>query len=331
MIIPVHDRRRPVSRAIASVRRSVVPARTVLVLHGIDRPPSGTEGDDVTIERIDDGIPSPSGPRNLGLDVATAPWVSFLDSDDELGAGALRSLLKTGRSLGADVAIPRIDVAGTAMRTPLRTGWRPSLMDTEANDLYRRAHAFGIYRLDALREIGARFPPTVRRAEDFAFTAHVWSRLLVAHDPCAVYRLHNDGGARATAATLTPDEEVAFIDAILDSGWFKELTPRRRRLLVRRCLETNLTDAIGRAGGMDAGGTFAEARDRLVAAAPDAAALLSRHAVVRLGIRDGHAARNRFGRAIPAYPVGMVHLSGPVRSTAAGLVLRVVDRLPGRR
>lgn len=327
VVVPVHDASRPVARAIASIRRSAVPTRIIVVLHGISANRWDLDGDDLHVEHLEDGIPSPSGPRNLGLDAALAPWVAFVDSDDELDDGVLGTLVAAAEELRVDVCIPRIDVEGTTIRTPLRTGHRAQHLDVVANDLYRRSHAFGLFRRGALADIGARFPSGIRRGEDLVFTAQVWGSLPVGIAPRAVYHLRDGAVERATTASLTPREEVAFINPILNSEWFVDLMPAHRRLLVRRCLESNLVDAIGRAGGLDAAGIFEAARDRLLSAAPDAESLLSWHAAMHLGLRAAPTIPGALLRCVPAATAGFVHPSGPIRASAAKLRSAIGDRI----
>src|SRR5215213_376127 len=48
-------------------------------------------------------------PRNRGLDLATTPYIFFMDADDRLTPEALRRLLARAEATGNDVVIPRIE------------------------------------------------------------------------------------------------------------------------------------------------------------------------------------------------------------------------------
>lgn len=119
-------------------------------------------------------------PRNDGLREATAPYVMFLDSDDELAPGAVDALLAAAVRHGAPV------VAGVCLRREL-----PEMRDTPWQEaLFRRAavHASPaelpalvrdtlcvnkLYSRAFLAEHGVTFPEGAFRYEDFVFTARL--------------------------------------------------------------------------------------------------------------------------------------------------------------
>jgi hypothetical protein len=90
-IIAVHNNRRPIARAVGSVlKHTSAPIRVSVVCHNTEqgeiRLILGELADDPRLRllQLDDGIPSPSGPFNAGMDAATAPFTSIMGSDDEL-------------------------------------------------------------------------------------------------------------------------------------------------------------------------------------------------------------------------------------------------------
>ena len=99
VIVPVHDRGRPLARAVASVAESglrwgdqvvvTVVAHNLPVDAAEDMLASVPSDALVTVLACDDGLPSPAGPRTLALERSRARYVSFLDSDDWLEPGAL--------------------------------------------------------------------------------------------------------------------------------------------------------------------------------------------------------------------------------------------------
>ena len=70
-----------------------------------------------------------AGARNAGLDVSTAPWLFFLDSDDQLAPGALEALMTAARAHGAAL------VEGAF-----------ALMDPDGKPLGLRPHKDGVVR-----------------------------------------------------------------------------------------------------------------------------------------------------------------------------------------
>jgi glycosyltransferase involved in cell wall biosynthesis len=119
-------------------------------------------------------------PRNNGLREATAPYVMFLDSDDELAPGAVDALLAAAVRHGAPV------VAGACLRREL-----PEMRDTPWQDaLFQRAGVHNspaefpalvrdtlcvnkLYSRAFLSEHGVTFPEGAFRYEDFVFTARL--------------------------------------------------------------------------------------------------------------------------------------------------------------
>ncbi|MGW7358240.1 glycosyltransferase family 2 protein [Streptomyces sp. NPDC054802] len=119
-------------------------------------------------------------PRNDGLREATAPYVMFLDSDDELAPGAVDALLAAAVRHGAPV------VAGVCLRREL-----PEMRDTPWMEaLFRRGAVHDspaelpalvrdtlcvnkLYSRAFLAEHGVTFPEGAFRYEDFVFTARL--------------------------------------------------------------------------------------------------------------------------------------------------------------
>ncbi|MGO1934524.1 MAG: glycosyltransferase, partial [Cellulosimicrobium funkei] len=129
VVVAVHDARRPVARAAASVLdHQDVRVRLTVVCHNIDRARiadglgSGIldeVGGRVRLLELHDGIPSPAGPFNLGLDHAEAPFVGIMGSDDWLEEGALASWLALARATGAEAVVPRLrHASGSRVPTP---------------------------------------------------------------------------------------------------------------------------------------------------------------------------------------------------------------------
>lgn len=94
VVIAIHSTSRPLQRAVesCSVDRSGPIVRVTVVCHNI----SALEIlqtykpiDQVIIRFLElhDGRNSPAGPKNAGLDAATAPYICMLDSDDYLEPG----------------------------------------------------------------------------------------------------------------------------------------------------------------------------------------------------------------------------------------------------
>ncbi len=118
----------------------------------------------------------PSAARNRGLDSATAPWVLFLDDDDELIAEGVRALPKLARRFRA--------VLVQGQREEVREDGRRRMFDTppeladrplpDPNDAFMPIALFGTPGLMADRErLGTiRFDQSIRIGEDRDFIRH---------------------------------------------------------------------------------------------------------------------------------------------------------------
>jgi len=134
LIIPVHSATRPVRRAAKSVLdHTKLSVRVTVIAHNIDQKVIEKNLGDLTqdarlrILHLSDFIASPSGPMNLGLSKASAPYVSLLGSDDMLSPGALDSWHRIAVETGATTVIPRIEggVSGVLPLPPTRRARAP--------------------------------------------------------------------------------------------------------------------------------------------------------------------------------------------------------------
>src|SRR5690606_4241473 len=122
VVVAVHTESRPVARAVSSVLANHAPVRATVVCHHVpaeriaaalgDLPERArTAGHEVRLVEHADGVPSPAGPFNKGLDLAEAPYVALLGSDDRLAPGALDSWLALAAATDADAVIARLAYA----------------------------------------------------------------------------------------------------------------------------------------------------------------------------------------------------------------------------
>lgn len=123
-----------------------------------------------------------SVPRNAGMEVARAPWITFLDSDDVLERHACKNMLLAGERAGAEVVAgltKRFDVKRKRYhnwyhrlyRAPMVIG---SVPDDDPERLFDTLSVAKLYRRTFLDEHGLRFTEGLIY-EDQLFTAQVYS------------------------------------------------------------------------------------------------------------------------------------------------------------
>lgn len=174
--------------AVRSVLRQPVAGIEVLVCDdgSTDATPSVAAGlcaEDARVRFLprEQNSGSAAAPRNAGLRAARAPWVLFLDSDDELAPGALGILLDAALGSAADVVAGRISRlyveeerwSGWCTRLYDRTRDRTSI-DEEPELFYDTAAVGKLYRADFLRRAGLGFVRGLLY-EDLLFTAQVYA------------------------------------------------------------------------------------------------------------------------------------------------------------
>lgn len=312
VIVPLHRTDRAVDAAVASAQSSVqgIATRVLVVLHNLGPEETARVHLEApaTVLRCDDGVASPSGPRNTGLQAASAPFVFFLDSDDRLAPGCLRRLHDAAEATGADVVLPSIRVGRRYVGTPLVWSRCPRVLDIVAHDLFMRSHVPALLRHRVLESSGIRYPDGIRTGEDFVVMSHLYAIATTSLALDAVYIMLDDAAERASTAPLPPDERVAGMRLLLDSPWVDRLDVPQRDLLVRRILSVNLGAAWRSAVeplSSDAREEHIAVRDLAFAKSPDARALLSMRDLVSLRFdrNPGWVARAQMKRPFGLVPV----------------------------
>ncbi|MEU6661071.1 glycosyltransferase family 2 protein [Streptomyces sp. NPDC046821] len=151
-----------------------------------------------------------SAPRNRALEIAHAPYLMFLDSDDELPPRAVELLLAAHREREIDFAM------GAVERIRVDTGrvstWMPQLVaerrtvegiDTEPGLFFEHLSTSKMYRRDFLDRTGLRFPEGIHY-EDQLFSAQAYclaKSFTVIPEP--VYRWYIAPFVAADAASIS--------------------------------------------------------------------------------------------------------------------------------
>ncbi|WRS30236.1 asparagine synthase-related protein [Actinomycetaceae bacterium MB13-C1-2] len=302
VIIAVHDPKRPIARAVASVlKNNRTPIRTIVVAHNVSRELiAGQLGEWAHDERVllvhcADGIHSPSGPMNLGFDCASAEFTALLGSDDTLEPGAIDRWMEIAeRGNGADFVIAnRQEPEGiSASVPPVRVGRRVDL-DGAKDRLVYRAAPLGLIRRSVFGEV--RFPTDIPTGEDILFSNKVWfsgARIAFAFGPPG-YVVHSDQDVRVTTTRRSVASELKWIPLATDPSAPGMSVDGQRRALIVKILRSNIPDAVR---NRVAGGLSEQDRKDLqkltrsvIASDPGALGCLSRseHRLIR-GICEGN-------------------------------------------
>lgn len=253
VVVAAHSPDRRTDRAVASVlAQEGAPVLVTVVCHNTDPelvaaglPPEVRDDPRLRLLRLDDGVPSPSGPFMHGIERARAPWVSILGSDDVLEPGAVASWLAVARRTGAEVVITRLVRAGRTVPTPPTRPFRRGLLDLEKDRLSYRSAPLGLLRVSALRRLGAELMPGARVGGDVPMVTRLWAEARVAYDRNGpAYVIGEDAGDRVTYTPRPIAVELAFVRHLLTRPWFTAYPWSTRAAVVTKVSRIHLFGAV---------------------------------------------------------------------------------------
>lgn len=347
-VIAVHTATRPIARAVASIiDHTTAHVRVNVVAHNIDSEIIRANLGDyaahprVRLLSLNDGIPSPAGPMNHGLDTATARFVTVMGSDDELAPGAIDSWLALQRETGATTVLTKILIKGRGNDPypPTRRGRRQRALDPVKDRLAYRSAPLGLIDRERFSEL--RFTEGLPSGEDLAYSSTLWfTGDSIAYDLAGPpYIINDDAGDRVTVAPRDVSQDFAFLDAIEAAPWFGALNGRGLTALTVKILRIHFFDAVqARLRSADGLRThraeLISVLDRLSLWAPGAFRFLSLadrrviEALRSLDIDEARierlmAARSNYrslAAAIPKNPFRAFHAQAPLRTLSAGMI-----------
>lgn len=252
MIIPIHTDSRPLERTVASVLDHTTAAVCVTVVaHNIDAARIAhalgrfAKHPQVRLLHLDDGVPSPAGPLNVGISRSGAPYYAVLGSDDEFAPHALDSWLALAHEHGASAVIARVErsISGVEQLPPTRRRRIRNLHAVKDRLAYRCVPQGLVSRA---HHPELRFTEGLRSGEDLEFTAALWflGERIVYDRRGPAYILHEEGDDRVTSAARSVDEDFAFLDAIETSAWYPRLRRSQRTALAMKNLRLHWFDAV---------------------------------------------------------------------------------------
>lgn len=253
LIVAVHDPTRPIERAVASALNGNpgIPLRVSVVVHNTDAQPirrrlGGLAHDPRTrVLELHDGIRSPAGPFNLGLEHATGTYTSVMGSDDVLDPGAVTSWARRAQRVDADVVIARTRLSGgRAVPTPPTRPFRRSHLDPIKDRLSYRSAPLGL--VSRARFGTLRFAAGLPVGEDVPYVLRLWfSDAHVAYDRWGpAYRIHEDALERTTVSPRPIASELAHVTCVTDDTWFRSLDPASRDAIGTKILRVHVFGAV---------------------------------------------------------------------------------------
>ncbi|MCU6480083.1 glycosyltransferase family 2 protein [Arthrobacter sp. A2-55] len=210
----------------------------------------GVPDGSITFLQLDDGLASPSGPKNLGLAQCKTPYVLVLDSDDYLEAGALEHWLDVIKGTAADGVIAPLKLqTGDVVRTPRARVFRRHSLDAVKDQLAYATAPRGLWSTELLRSMEFSYTQGLRTAEDLAPGLALWfsgARLEFPADG-PHYVLGEDASDRVTAEFLPLMEEFQAV-AGLQQAWLEALSADQRQSIATKLVRIHLAGALVRRG-----------------------------------------------------------------------------------
>lgn len=248
VVIAAHDPRRDVGRAISSVLTSHSVRAVHVVCHNVEeaaiRRAAGAAAEDVRVRFLElrDGVRSPAGPFNHGLNAAEGRYVAVMGSDDEVTAGAIDAWRRTAQQDASDMVIAPLRHAG-GRRVPTPPTLRRHDLRGSRDRLAYRTAPLGL--IGAPRFGGLRFTPGVATGEDLDFGARLWfsGARISRHAGPDDYLIH-DGEERVTFTARPLREELEAVTLLLAAPFARALSRRDREALAVKVWRVTVFGAV---------------------------------------------------------------------------------------
>ncbi|MFE9341365.1 glycosyltransferase family 2 protein [Streptomyces sp. NPDC007063] len=254
VITPAYNALPCIERCVASVAHQSFDSGAIEMIVVDD---GSTDGTSAILDRLSAQYPSllrvirqensgsPSGPRNLGLDLASGRYVFFLDADDYLAPEALQRLTTAAEVNASDVVLGRM--ASEGRRVP-RSMFRANQADADlfTSRVYWSLSAQKLFRKELLDRLQLRFDTGLRIGEDQPFTALAYlraRRISVVADYDCYYLVRRPDGRHLTATGSTEPvlDALHTVCELLRA----ELPPGQRRdALLERHFAVELRDVF---------------------------------------------------------------------------------------
>lgn len=258
VVIAVHSASRPIARAVSSVLdHNTSPVRVIVVAHNIDLAAIANQltrydaDPRLNVVGLRDDVHSPAGPMNYGFDLATAPYVALLGSDDTFEPGAVDAWLAAAAMPDgpADMVIaPTRDSEGTFHPSPpvrprSYRGGSFRWLDPVLDRLAFRSAPLGLVNRETFPSL--RFTEGLQTGEDQLFSATLWYQpgaRIVYPASAPAYREHDDQEDRVTFIDRPVEEEFRASETLFcpQKPWM--LDERKRLSLLVKYVRVHFFD-----------------------------------------------------------------------------------------
>lgn len=175
IVVPVHDRTRPVRRAVESLLEDEE-TRVLVIAHNIDPALLDLPSSDrVRVLPLDGAVGMPGATYDAGIAAATAPWVGIMGSDDWYQQGALAAMRRRAHHDGTDGVIAPLTHQYLEFNQIKPLTIRRSRLDPVRDRMFYRTAPLGIYRTEMLQKPEYRFGATFPAGSDMRVTALLWT------------------------------------------------------------------------------------------------------------------------------------------------------------
>jgi hypothetical protein len=264
-IIPIHDISRPIRRTVQLLldERPELAARgarlhVLIVCHNISvdsvRAVLGAElvTEDVSLVEFRDGLYSPAGPKNHGLQKSRADYISFVDSDDYLERGALASWIDLAEARNADAVLAPLRLKdGSILASPRMRPSKPALLDPLRDRLATRSTPLGLLRRTRLDDIGFRYTEGIRTGEDLEPTLRLFftgSRIVYPYGAPAYCPTDDAGSSRVTASVKPLSDELRWSSSLSGQSWLSSIPEAERSAIRTKLMRVHGIGALRRRG-----------------------------------------------------------------------------------
>lgn len=175
IVVPVHDRTRPVRRAVESLLDDDE-TRALVIAHNIDPALLDLPSTDrVRILPLEGAAGMPGATYDAGIAAATAPWVGIMGSDDWYQKGAIAAMRRRVQHDGTDGAIAPLTHQYLEFNQIKPLTIRHSRLDPVRDRMFYRTAPLGIYRTVMMQNPEYRFGDTFPAGSDMRVTALLWT------------------------------------------------------------------------------------------------------------------------------------------------------------